>query len=145
MQISAVGGGALPDGITATVDSVQEIREPMQPTGSFDTSSDLIDLISRNIQSSIAENYVRGVITDTPTYEKNGWAGDAQLSVAAASLYFDTERHYDKSSQDMVDDQRANGEVTLLSPGTTTTATRTARRSSPPTPRRRRSGTPTGS
>ena len=118
VQISAVGGGALPDGITATVDSVQEIREPMRPTGSFDTSSDLLDLISRNIQSSIAENYVSGVITDTPTYEKNGWAGDAQLSVGAASLYFDTERHYDKSSQDMVDDQRANGEVTLLSPGT---------------------------
>ena len=85
---------------------------------SFDTSSDLLDLISRNIQSSIAENYVSGVITDTPTYEKNGWAGDAQLSVGAASLYFDTERHYEKSSQDMVDDQRANGEVTLLSPGT---------------------------
>ena len=83
VQISAVGGGALPDGITATVDSVQEIREPMQPTGSFDTSSDLIDLISRNIHSSIAENYVSGVITDTPTYEKNGWAGDAQLSVGA--------------------------------------------------------------
>ena len=118
VQLSAVGGGPLPDGITATVDSVQEIREPMEPTGVFSTSSDLVNLISRNIESSIAENYVSGVITDTPTYEKNGWAGDAQLSVGAASLYFDTERHYEKSAQDMVDDQRASGEVTLLSPGT---------------------------
>ncbi len=97
---------------------MQEIREPLEPTGAFSTSSDLVNLISRNIESSIAENYVSGVITDTPTYEKNGWAGDAQLSVGAASLYFDTERHYEKSAQDMVDDQRASGEVTLLSPGT---------------------------
>jgi alpha-L-rhamnosidase len=118
VQLSAVGGGALPDGITATVDSVQEIREPLTRTGVFDSSSDLIDLIERNIRSSVAENYVSGVITDTPTYEKNGWAGDAQLSVGAASLIFDTERHYEKSAQDMVDDQRANGEVTLVSPGT---------------------------
>ncbi len=61
---------------------------------------------------------VSGVITDTPTYEKNGWAGDAQLSAPIASLQFDTERHFEKSSLDMVDDQRASGEVPLVSPGT---------------------------
>lgn len=118
VQISAVGGTALPDGVNVTVDSVQEIREPMAPTGVFDSSSDLVDLIERNIRSSVAENYVSGVITDTPTYEKNGWAGDAQLSAPTASLMFDTERHFEKSAIDMVDDQRASGEVPLVSPGT---------------------------
>ncbi|MBE2320745.1 family 78 glycoside hydrolase catalytic domain [Solirubrobacter sp. CPCC 204708] len=118
VQISAVGGTALPDGVNVTVDSVQEIREPLAPTGVFSSSSDLVNLIERNIRSSIAENYVSGVITDTPTYEKNGWAGDAQLSAPIASLQFDTERHFEKSSIDMVDDQRESGEVPLVSPGT---------------------------
>ncbi|MDA0184783.1 glycoside hydrolase family 78 protein [Solirubrobacter phytolaccae] len=118
VQLSSVGGTALPDGVSVSVDSVQEIREPMAPTGVFDSSSDLVDLIERNIRSSVAENYVSGVITDTPTYEKNGWAGDAQLSAPTASLLFDTERHFEKSAIDMVDDQRASGEVPLVSPGT---------------------------
>ena len=117
VQISAVGGTALPATISVSVDSVQEIREPMAETGVFDSSSDLVDLIDRNIRSSVAENYVSGVITDTPTYEKNGWAGDAQLSAPVASLMFDTERHFEKAALDMVDDQRASGEVPLVSPG----------------------------
>ena len=83
----------------------------------FSSSSDLLNLIDRNMRASVAENYVSGVITDTPTYEKNGWTGDAQLSLPAASLQFDTERHMLKALQDMRDDQLASGEVPLLSPG----------------------------
>ena len=117
VQISGVGGTALPAGVTAVLDSVQEVREPMPETGVFSSSSDLLNLIDRNMRASVAENYVAGVITDTPTYEKNGWTGDAQLSLPAASLQFDTERHMLKALQDMRDDQLATGEVPLLSPG----------------------------
>ncbi len=117
VQISGVGGTALPAGVTAVLDSVQEVREPMAETGVFTSSSDLLNLIDRNMRASVAENYVSGVITDTPTYEKNGWTGDAQLSLPAASLQFDTERHMLKALQDMRDDQLSTGEVPLLSPG----------------------------
>ena len=80
----------------------------MAETGVFSSSSDLLNLIDRNMRASVAENYVSGVITDTPTYEKNGWTGDAQLSLPAASLQFDTERHMLKALQDMRDDQLAD-------------------------------------
>ena len=107
----------LPEGVVATVDSIREIRTPMQDTGSFDVANPLLYTIERNTRAAVAENYVGGIITDTPEYEKNPWTGDAALSAPTASLLFDTERQYMKSLQDMVDNQvAATGEVSLLAP-----------------------------
>jgi alpha-L-rhamnosidase len=68
------------------------------------------------MRAALAENYVSGIITDTPQYEKNGWTGDAQLSVPTAALQFDAERQFWKSFQDMADAQEPTGELTLLAP-----------------------------
>ena len=117
VQLSSPQNTALPAGVTVAVVSVQEVRTDLRQTATFATSSALLNRIEANSRASIKENYVGSIITDTPTYEKNGWAGDAQLSAATASLLFDTERQYWKIFQDLVDDQLATGDVPLVSPG----------------------------
>jgi len=107
----------LPSGVTVRVESVQEVRTSMPESGSFTSSNPLLNQIEKYTRAAIAENYVAGIITDTPEYEKNAWTGDAQLSAPAASLMFDTQRQYWKAFQDMADNQvAATGEVTLLAP-----------------------------
>ena len=74
-----------------------------------------LNRIHRNTAWAIQSN-LQGVITDTPVYEKNAWTGDAQLPAGTASTLFDTERLYWKLFQDMLDNQTAHGEVSLLAP-----------------------------
>jgi len=117
-----MGGGAgvapepLPDGVMVNIVSVHEVRTAMPASGTFSASNPLLTQIEKNTRAAIAENYVSGIITDTPQYEKNGWTGDAQLSVPTASLQFDTESQFCKSFQDMADAQEPTGELTLLAP-----------------------------
>src|SRR4051794_6297993 len=106
----------LADGVTAVVDSVQEVRQDLRSTGSFATASSLLEKIHANTLASLHENYVASVITDTPIYEKNPWTGDASLSAPTASLMLDTEREYRKVFQDLLDNQEPTGELTLLAP-----------------------------
>ena len=106
----------LPSGTSVTVDSVQEVRQALTPTGAFDASNALLDKIHQNTLASLHENYVASIITDTPIYEKNAWTGDASLSAPTASLMLDTERQYRKVFQDLIENQEPTGEVTLLAP-----------------------------
>ena len=52
-------GAALPDSVKVDVDSVQVIHNPLRPTGAFDSSSPLLNLIHRNIGSSSASTISR--------------------------------------------------------------------------------------
>jgi hypothetical protein len=116
------GGGAsvppepLPNGVTVNVAAVHEVRTAMPASSTFSASNPLLARIEKNMRAALAENYVSGIITDTPQYEKNGWTGDAQLSVPAVALQFDAERQFWKSFQDMADAQEPSGELTLLAP-----------------------------
>jgi len=96
--------------------AVHEVRTSMPASGTFSASNPLLTEIEKNTRAAVAENYVSGIITDTPQYEKNGWTGDAQLSAPTAALLFDTERQFWKSFQDMADSQEPTGELTLLAP-----------------------------
>ncbi|MFB7286711.1 family 78 glycoside hydrolase catalytic domain [Actinacidiphila glaucinigra] len=117
VQISGVGGKPLPDGVTATVKSVQEVRTDLPETGTFTSSSALLNNIYKATKASVAGTHEAGYIMDTPTYEKDGWTGDSQLMAPTASYIFDTQRQYQKTAQDLVDDQFPNGEISLLTPG----------------------------
>ena len=116
------GGGAsvppepLPNGVTVNVAAVHEVRTAMPASSTFSASNPLLGQIEKNMRAALAENYVSGIITDTPQYEKNGWTGDAQLSVPVVALQFDAERQFWKSFQDMADAQEPSGELTLLAP-----------------------------
>jgi alpha-L-rhamnosidase len=117
VQISGVGGAPLPEGVTASVESAQEVRTDMRPTGTFTSSSSLLNMIEHATRASVAGVHEAGYVMDTPTYEKDGWTGDTQLVAPTASLMFDTQRQYEKTAQDLVDDQLDNGEISLLTPG----------------------------
>jgi alpha-L-rhamnosidase len=117
VQLSAVGGTPLPAGVTANVQSVQEVRTALPETGTFSSSSELLNNIYKATKASVAGVHEAGYIMDTPTYEKDGWTGDSQLMAPTASMMFDTQRQYEKSAQDLADDQLDNGEISLLTPG----------------------------
>jgi alpha-L-rhamnosidase len=116
VRISGPGGAPLPSGVSASLESVQQVRVGFAPTSTFASSNALVDRIHAMTSWALQSNTVSGVITDTPIYEKNPWTGDAQLSSGAASVMFDTRRLYGKQFQDMRDAQHSTGEVPLLAP-----------------------------
>jgi alpha-L-rhamnosidase len=116
VQLSGPGGTPLPEGVTATVESVQQVWDGLARTSTFESSIALLNRIHANAAWAIQENNVSGITTDTPIYEKNAWTGDAQLTAGTFSTLFDTERLYRKQIQDMRDAQTAEGEVPHLAP-----------------------------
>jgi alpha-L-rhamnosidase len=104
------GGAARPDNVNVDVDSVQVVHTALRPTGAFESSSPLLNLIERNVVGSVIGDHMAGYMMDTPTYEKDGWTGDTQLAAPIASLLFDTQRQYQKTATDIVDSQIKPGE-----------------------------------
>jgi alpha-L-rhamnosidase len=116
VQISGPRGAPLPDGVSASLESVQQVWAGLPRTSTFASAHPLLERIHRHTDWSIQENNVSGITTDTPIYEKNAWTGDAQLTAGTFSTLYDTERLYRKQIQDMQDAQTAQGEVPLLAP-----------------------------
>ena len=115
VQLSGPAGAPLPDGVSVTVERIQQVRSALARTSTFESGHGTLDRIHGNTAWAVQSN-MHGIVTDTPVYEKNAWTGDAQLMAGSASLLFDTERLYRKMSQDMLDAQTAEGEVPLLAP-----------------------------
>jgi alpha-L-rhamnosidase len=105
VQIDGPAGEALPPSVRVHVDAVWEMRTNMPQTGTFTSSNTLLNKIHEGTRVGVAVNHTVGQITDTPTYERDGWTGDSQLMAPSASYLFDTQRQYLKSAQDAVDSQ----------------------------------------
>ena len=116
VQLSGPNGSALPEGVSASLESVQQVWAGLTRTSTFESSNPLLNRIHENTDWSIQENNVSGITTDTPIYEKNAWTGDAQLTAGTFSTLYDTRRLYRKQIQDMRDAQTAEGEVPHLAP-----------------------------
>jgi alpha-L-rhamnosidase len=116
VELSGPDGAPLPAGASARIERIEQVRTGMRRTSTFSAGSDLLEQIHASTDWSIQSNYVAGIITDTPVYEKNAWTGDAQLTSGIASTIFDTERGYAKAYQDMLDMQTDQGELPLLCP-----------------------------
>ena len=86
-------------------------------TGSFATA---IRCLMRIDAAAIAtiQNNMHGFQTDTPTYEKNGWTGDAQASAGAAARSLDVARVWTKWLADFRDAQSPKGEMPEIVPAT---------------------------
>ncbi|WP_227488097.1 family 78 glycoside hydrolase catalytic domain [Brachybacterium subflavum] len=56
------------------------------------------------------------VLTDTPTYEKNGWTGDAQVALPALLTRFDLRRFLTSWLDDFLDAQREDGSLPVIVP-----------------------------
>ena len=116
VQLSGPNGTALPEGVSASLESVQQVWAGLRRTSTFASSHPLLERIHASSDWAIQENNVSGITTDTPIYEKNAWTGDAQLTAGTFSTLYDTERLYRKQIQDMRDEQTAEGEVPHLAP-----------------------------
>jgi len=86
-------------------------------TGSFTSADKLLEAIDQASIRTILNN-MHGYQTDTPTYEKNGWTGDAQASAGAAARSLDIARVWTKWLNDYPDAQAPSGELPEIVPAT---------------------------
>ena len=105
--------GTPPEGaLTARI-----VHSAVARTGSFNSANPLLNQIDAAAINSILNN-LHGFQTDTPTYEKNGWTGDAQASAGAAARSLDIARVWTKWLADFRDAQSDKGEVPEIAPTT---------------------------
>jgi alpha-L-rhamnosidase len=97
--------------------SAELMHSQVNADASFTSSNELLNKIQAAARYTLLNNLF-GNQTDTPTYEKNGWTGDAQASSLAAILNFDVSRVWTKWLADFRDAQSAKGEIPEIVPST---------------------------
>jgi alpha-L-rhamnosidase len=93
------------------------VHSAVARTGSFASADPLLGKIDAAGIATILNN-MHGFQTDTPTYEKNGWTGDAQASAGAAVRSLDVARVWTKWLADFRDAQSPRGELPEIVPAT---------------------------
>jgi len=93
------------------------VHSAVARTGSFASANPLLDRIDAAAVATILNN-LHGFQTDTPTFEKNGWTGDAQASAGAAVRSLDVARVWTKWLGDFRDAQSPAGEIPEIVPAT---------------------------
>ena len=88
----------------------------MKPTGSFTSSSPLLNQLQHNIQWGQRGNFL-DVPTDCPQRdERLGWTGDAQAFSRTAAFNFGVNNFFAKWLRDVEADQQPNGSVPFVVP-----------------------------
>ncbi len=87
----------------------------LKPVGSFECSCDTLNILWKMINQSYLSNYV-SIPTDCPQREKNGWTADAHVSSDIGLLNFDGITAYEKWIDDMIDNQKEDGQITSIIP-----------------------------
>ncbi|NBD25426.1 alpha-L-rhamnosidase [Paenibacillus glycinis] len=96
--------------------SGEVLHTEMAQTGEFDSSSDMINQLQRNIGWGQRGNFV-DVPTDCPQRdERLGWTGDAQVFVRTAAFNYDVASFFAKWLRDLKADQNPNGSVPFVIP-----------------------------
>jgi alpha-L-rhamnosidase len=112
VQVDGFPGTPPASALTARI-----VHSAVARTGSFTSADPLLNQIDFAAIASILNN-LHGFQTDTPTYEKNGWTGDAQASAGAAARSLDIARVWTKWLADFRDGQSDKGEVPEIAPTT---------------------------
>jgi len=100
------------------------VHSAMERTGTFESSSALLNQLEHNIIWGQKGNFV-DVPTDCPQRdERLGWTGDAQVFAPTASFNFDTAGFYTKWLRDVALDQQDDGAVPFVVPNALTHDTR---------------------
>jgi len=104
---------------TPTIDTLvgEVMHSDVASSGRFDSSDPLVNAIQQAARATILNN-MHGFQTDTPTFEKNGWTGDAQASALASALNFDVAPVWNKWLADFRDAQAPSGEIPEIVPST---------------------------
>ncbi len=91
------------------------VRTDLQSVGGFESSSAALNQLHAMSRNAIVSNY-HSFPTDCPHREKNGWTGDAQLSLEASIYNFDMLEAYRKWLDDFIDNQRPSGQISAIIP-----------------------------
>ncbi len=92
------------------------VQTDFKPAGSFTCSNELINKMQDAILWAYRSNFTNGYPTDCPHREKNGWTADAHLATELAMYNFQNTAAYEKWIQDIMDEQRPNGNVPAIIP-----------------------------
>lgn len=92
-----------------------EARADVEVTGEFACSDPTLTWLHEAFVATAAMNLF-WVPTDTPTYEKNGWTGDALTSLPALLVAFDLRTVLLSWLDDMLDAQREDGALPVIVP-----------------------------
>lgn len=84
-------------------------------TGYFECSDEIINKLYDMSIQAIRSNF-HSYPTDCPHREKNGWTGDAQLSLIPSIYNFNMQESYRKWLRDIVASQKENGQIPCLVP-----------------------------
>jgi alpha-L-rhamnosidase len=96
--------------------SAVTLYSDMEPTGSFSSSSALLNQLQHNIQWGQKGNFL-DVPTDCPQRdERLGWTGDAQVFSRTAAFNMNVDPFFTKWLKDVAADQTADGSVPFVVP-----------------------------
>lgn len=105
-----------PSGVPTVEDiSARVLHTDVTHTSTFDSSEPLFDTIHDAVLETVLNN-MHHIPTDTPTYEKNGWTGDAQLGAEIFLRNFDTHSFLTKWINDVSDSRNEAGRPALIAP-----------------------------
>ena len=93
------------------------IHTDVKSIGTFRSSNDMWNKLWRAVRRSYLSN-LHGIPTDCPQREKNGWTADAHISIDIALTNYDAILLYEKWMDDIVDNQREDGSISGVIPGT---------------------------
>ena len=105
----------LPSAPTTNTLVAQVVHTALDPAGSFQCASGLLNQIETNTLWSYLGNFV-GLPTDCPTREKNGWDGDAQLACEVGLTHFDSAAAYTRWLKEFGPGQMSSGELSGVFP-----------------------------
>ena len=91
------------------------IHTDLRKIVSFNTTDELLSFYYNAGLRSILANY-HSIPTDCPHREKNGWTGDAALSVDTTLFSFDMVESYKKYVRDIIDTMKPNGQISCIAP-----------------------------
>ena len=106
----------VPAGVEVLTVTGERLHSDVASTGSFDSSSELLNRYHAAMRNSTLSNF-HSIPTDTPMYEKQGWAGDGHWIFDSAMFNFDSQEFWAKWMDDHRQSQRANGLITTIVPG----------------------------
>jgi alpha-L-rhamnosidase len=106
VQVEGLGGIPTLDTVTAKV-----VRSSVEPSGTIETSNELINRIQQMVLRTEASN-LHSIPTDCPQRsERMGWMNDLTVRAEGAIYNFNMSRFYPKFLTDIHDSQRADGAI----------------------------------
>lgn len=91
------------------------VHNDVDSLSTFETGHPLIDRLHENIRRTMLNNF-HGKPTDTPVWEKNGWTGDANVTLETFAYNLDVSRFLPKFIGDMRDSQAPDGSIPQIAP-----------------------------